>query len=344
MLSEAEHDNRKEYFKRYTKIKEFEGACLVKFETPSENYPRKALIKYSPSNNHEAQISKLFSESSKFFVMCYGYLYPRPNSDIEIIFEYCEKGSLRKKLKNCITEEKLLNKEMVLFQFANLAEAMHNSHKSLAHRDIKPDNIFITSNNIFKIGDFDISSFKQNSELTAGKKGTPFYMPVKYTDNAIDKNDLLKIDIHSFIKTFAEVINPIDPNSLANWFGVFTKIDKIGFQQDEIDCLNSGFNCSSIIEFSNIKNILKSVLKRNFSNMTEVNYTCYVCGECAFDNNFIMLTDQCKNHVAHVKCFSGYWNCTDNHIVCPICDVEIDVNIIEGLNNILKFNLEMLDD
>ncbi|OMJ70104.1 hypothetical protein SteCoe_31998 [Stentor coeruleus] len=360
MRNEDDDYERREYFSNYFEYVKLEKISFVTFRTLSEKYPRKAVLKKSNINSQEAQLTKFFSETSKFFVLYYESLRKNPNSDVEIFLELCEKGSLRKRLDNCKEEKKFLNKEMILFQFVNLAGALHSSHKTLAHRDIKPDNIFITSNNIFKIGDFDISSIKHDLDKTVGNdKGTYLYMPNKYKDassgNVFGKNELLEIDIHSFIKTFAETIrfsnaNEIREsdqmkkefinmsNSFDNWFDVSNIINNMGFKDNEINLLNDGFNCSRKIEFSDLKNIFKSLLKRIFNNMTEINYTCYICGECALNDNFIILSNQCINHIAHASCFSGFWCCTDDKSVCPICDEVIDQETIESLNILMKEN------
>ena len=53
--------------------------------------------------------------------------------------------------------------------------AMHG--KNILHRDIKSQNIFITKNDILKLGDFGISKqVDTKSALNATACGTPYYM------------------------------------------------------------------------------------------------------------------------------------------------------------------------
>lgn len=48
--------------------------------------------------------------------------------------------------------------------------------QGILHRDIKDENIFVSSNGIFKLGDFGISKELSRSGMAASAKGTPFYM------------------------------------------------------------------------------------------------------------------------------------------------------------------------
>jgi NIMA (never in mitosis gene a)-related kinase len=54
---------------------------------------------------------------------------------------------------------------------------MYIHDKKILHRDIKTQNIFLTSNGTIKLGDFGISKVLENS-ITSAKTvvGTPYYM------------------------------------------------------------------------------------------------------------------------------------------------------------------------
>lgn len=72
--------------------------------------------------------------------------------------EYIEGGDLKsfihnKKLKNEKIDEK------IIWKFSQqIFEALNFMHKkNIIHRDIKPQNLFITKNMVIKIGDFGVS-------------------------------------------------------------------------------------------------------------------------------------------------------------------------------------------
>jgi NIMA (never in mitosis gene a)-related kinase len=61
---------------------------------------------------------------------------------------------------------------------------MYIHEKKILHRDIKTQNIFLTSNGTIKLGDFGISKVLENS-ITSAKTvvGTPYYMSPEVHSN-----------------------------------------------------------------------------------------------------------------------------------------------------------------
>lgn len=53
---------------------------------------------------------------------------------------------------------------------------MHSKH--ILHRDLKTQNLFLTQDNIMKVGDFGISkALNDTADMAMTMAGTPFYMP-----------------------------------------------------------------------------------------------------------------------------------------------------------------------
>lgn len=76
--------------------------------------------------------------------------------------------------------EDLKTKENILMRVITLVKELNILHKAkLAHRDLKPDNIMMDSNNNPILVDFGMTS--SNFDLAKSKKGTPLYMDYELT-------------------------------------------------------------------------------------------------------------------------------------------------------------------
>ena len=72
--------------------------------------------------------------------------------------------------------------------------------KSIVHRDIKPQNIFINDEGDYKLGDFGVARSLNRAATTLSRKGAPNYMAPELYKNSlreIDINDAAKVDIYS---------------------------------------------------------------------------------------------------------------------------------------------------
>lgn len=80
---------------------------------------------------------------------------------------------MQKKKKNKHFPENLILNWILELLFA--LDYLHN--KKILHRDIKCSNIFLTTNNTIKLGDFGISKILENSnEIAMTFIGTPYFM------------------------------------------------------------------------------------------------------------------------------------------------------------------------
>eukprot|EP01064_Diplonema_japonicum_P032832 TRINITY_DN6293_c4_g1_i1.p1 TRINITY_DN6293_c4_g1~~TRINITY_DN6293_c4_g1_i1.p1 ORF type:complete len:247 (+),score=61.58 TRINITY_DN6293_c4_g1_i1:90-743(+) len=92
-----------------------------------------------------------------------------------IVMEYADAGDIAGRLKSCrghLRENVILD---WLIQICLAVNAVHQKH--ILHRDVKTQNIFITSQGVIKIGDFGIARELNNTFDQAHTfVGTPYYL------------------------------------------------------------------------------------------------------------------------------------------------------------------------
>ncbi|XP_041349049.1 serine/threonine-protein kinase Nek6-like [Gigantopelta aegis] len=92
-----------------------------------------------------------------------------------IITEYCEGGDLAQFLED---SQEVLPEELIVCWVWQMASALEHMHsKDILHRDLKPQNIYLTKNADIKLGDLGIARvMDQGTDLLSTMAGTPCYM------------------------------------------------------------------------------------------------------------------------------------------------------------------------
>ena len=196
----------------YTNIK------IIEFNQWNENKirPREAVMKILSRTNksiNEAEILRKAAEIEENIVKYY-YSYELGNK-FYIIMEFCKGGSLKDYMYEMTEKQKFWQEDELIEIYIHLSKILSNLHSHhISHRDIKPDNIFITGNGIFKLGDMG-----ESKAIIAAKntiKGTFYYFsPYLYSIYKICKEEHLhyqnhlinplKEDVYSLGKTFLEM-------------------------------------------------------------------------------------------------------------------------------------------
>ena len=89
-----------------------------------------------------------------------------------IFLEYAENGNLKKFIK-----KNYINDDIKLSFINDLFNGLNYIHsKNVIHRDLKSENILVTSNLNLKISDFGISILNKNDTIDNNLIGTPLYM------------------------------------------------------------------------------------------------------------------------------------------------------------------------
>lgn len=91
----------------------------------------------------------------------------------------------------------------IMYQLCNAVEYAHNHQ--IIHRDIKPQNIFLTTNGIVKLGDFGVATFQSNTHVTINQNvvGSVHYVAPEVCSG---KSASWASDIYSLGITFFELI------------------------------------------------------------------------------------------------------------------------------------------
>jgi len=132
------------------------------------------------------------------------------------IMEYIDGMSLKEKIE----KEKVLKWEECITIISCICQALEYAHKkNIMHRDIKPHNILITSDNIAKVADFGLAKFTTaaNSLTQTGTiMGSAQYMsPEQIESTTLDE----RCDIYSLGITFYEMFTghlPFNGNNLVS--------------------------------------------------------------------------------------------------------------------------------
>lgn len=102
----------------------------------------------------------------------------RAGSVLNILMEYADRGSLAEVLKAKAATTTLYDEDVVLDWLVQIVAALRAMHsRSILHRDLKAANVFLTSRNLIKVGDFGISKMlEKNDGLASTTIGTPYYL------------------------------------------------------------------------------------------------------------------------------------------------------------------------
>jgi NIMA (never in mitosis gene a)-related kinase len=101
---------------------------------------------------------------------------------LHIIMDYAEGGDLFTKIKN---RKKLFSENQILDWFTQVCLALKHIHdRKILHRDLKSQNIFLTKNNLIKVGDFGIAKcLNYTLEKVQTVLGTPYYLSPEIVQN-----------------------------------------------------------------------------------------------------------------------------------------------------------------
>jgi serine/threonine protein kinase len=167
-----------------------------------------------------------------------------------IVMEYCENGDLRYRINEKKKLNKLFNSELIYNWINEILNGIYYLHfnQRIIHRDIKPNNIFLTKQVRIKIGDFGISRvFDDESEslyATTRNVGTDKYMSPQIK---LNNNYSYKTDCWSIGCTLYELIT-------------------LNIYHDDLELNNNEINLDNISSSMNILNQLLNMMLQKDEN------------------------------------------------------------------------------
>ena len=98
------------------------------------------------------------------------------DSTLHIVMQYCEGGDLASRIKAAKKMRAHFEEDQILDWLCQLALAVAYIHKRrVLHRDLKTQNVFLTSNNLVRLGDFGIARVLEHTfECAKTVVGTPY--------------------------------------------------------------------------------------------------------------------------------------------------------------------------
>ena len=213
------------------------------------------------------------------------------NDKLYILMEYCENGDLRKfieEFKQNKQNEELLNQKVLLLILLDICNGLKEIHnKNIIHRDLNPENIFISKDYKIKIGDFGISKQLNNYNMYANTQNGKFlYMAPEMLNKNPKYNN--KIDIWELGCIIYELCTLKYGFDCDNLFGLFNKI--INEKHDKIN-----------LEYysSELQDLLDLLLKKDYKERPDINevYNILINYKRKYISDNINLKDIIKNEI-----------------------------------------------
>ncbi|UJR16149.1 hypothetical protein I4U23_003060 [Adineta vaga] len=122
--------------------------------------------------------AKLLSTLKHPNIVAYTESFRSKDGFLNIVMAFCEGGDLYTKLKEKKSKREALTENQIIEWFIQICLALQYIHeRNILHRDLKTQNVFLTKNDIVKVGDLGIARVLDSArDLATTVIGTPYYM------------------------------------------------------------------------------------------------------------------------------------------------------------------------
>jgi NIMA (never in mitosis gene a)-related kinase len=106
------------------------------------------------------------------------FVMKQPKLALCIVMEYADGEDLKKRIQSQRKLKKFFSENQILDWFTQICLGVKHLHdRKILHRDLKSENIFLTRNNIIKLGDFGVCKcLDYTLQKATTEIGTPYYI------------------------------------------------------------------------------------------------------------------------------------------------------------------------
>lgn len=307
--------------------------CIKRYKSLSSNI----------SSSLENELSFFYSLNHPNIIKIFSHSFCEDGS-VELVLEYCNKRDLCDEINRRVKENQPWSEQKILKIMEELINAFaYLQMQKIAHRDIKPDNILVTSDGTCKIGDLG-NSKRIISQQSKTIVGTAYYMSPElrqtqnYGSNTFNhsiENSVFKSDVWSLGLTFLVLISSKSVEDFSNLNSVeITQKRRLSEIKNPYHRLILEYML--IYDNSNRPDFVQ--LSEYANDLIKQSRTCKLCNK--YDEN-IHWCCHCYTPY-HPHCLSGEnytCNCGYNNqtsfLSCTSCEKSISIQSIKQCNHIL---------
>eukprot|EP00049_Salpingoeca_infusionum_P023569 m.12843 g.12843 ORF g.12843 m.12843 type:complete len:421 (-) comp5872_c0_seq1:113-1375(-) len=139
-----------------------------------------ALQRLTPKQEENARLEAVLLSKLKHpnIVAHRETFYNADDTELFIIMQYCAKGDLHQHIKAQAKLGELFPEQLIMDWLLQIGLALQYLHGlNILHRDLKTQNVFLTSTGVIKLGDLGIARvLKSEEDMADTLVGTPYYM------------------------------------------------------------------------------------------------------------------------------------------------------------------------
>lgn len=117
----------------------------------------------------------LASDRGEFIIGFKEAFYDDSSSTLCIVMEYAAGGDILKIVQTHTKKRTKVPEKEIWKALVNITQGLKSLHdKKILHRDLKCANVFVTEDQVYKLGDLNVSKVLKK-DLASTQTGTPYY-------------------------------------------------------------------------------------------------------------------------------------------------------------------------